>query len=123
MASAPAPGPRLFAMMRAWVLFHCEQRDYALIGASEIRCLDEQHRPEIIALRDRQELAFRDVIQAGVDDGGFLPLDVETTARAVVTMGNAVSTWFRPQGNDQPTTVADRYADLALNMVGVGHRD
>ena len=70
-AAGPGATDRLGALMVAWVVFHTERQAEALIGASELRSLDEAGRVEVVALRDEQEALFREVVDQGVADGEF----------------------------------------------------
>ena len=111
---------RLEAMTHAWVLFHCVQRDAAMLGASEIRSLDEQHRSSVIELRDRQELAFRSVVEGGVSAGEFEVSDPAMAARAILTSGTAVATWFDPHGRNTAEEVARTYKGFAGSIARSG---
>ena len=74
--------------------------------------LGGEHRPLIIALRDRQESAFREAVHR------ISPTtDPAIATRAIITMATAVSTWFDPLGPDTADRIAAQYATLALAMV------
>lgn len=111
------PTEQLRALMNAWVLFHTQRRGEALIGASELRSLDQDGLKRIVALRDEQESMFRSVIDAGVATGEFSTPHPREAARAVINMGRSVASWFRPEGPQSATILAAEYADLALAMV------
>lgn len=108
---------QLAAVMRAWVLFHTERRSEARIGASEIRSLDESGRRLVVTLRDEQERLFREVIERGVEQGEFRTKHPHEATWAVITMGNTVASFFRPNGPLTAAQMADIYADLALGTV------
>lgn len=112
-----APTEQLRALMHAWVLFHTQRRGEALIGASELRSLDQDGLERIVALRDEQESMFRSVIDAGVTAGEFGTPHPREAARAVINMGRSVASWFRPEGAQSAMTLAAEYADLALATV------
>ncbi|MGW4340365.1 TetR family transcriptional regulator [Rhodococcus koreensis] len=112
-----SPTDQLEALMRAWALFHTSRSVEALIGASEIRSLDEAGRRTVVALRDQQEQLFRDVIDRGVREGEFATRYPREAARAIINMGYSIASWYRPGGDLTPGEMADRYATLALGMV------
>lgn len=116
-AAEDAPDKQLDAIMRAWVLFHTTRQPEALIGASELRSLDESGRQAVIALRDKQEAIFRDVIDRGVNTGVFSTSFPREAARAVINMGYTISTWYHPGGSISPDQMAERYSELALGTV------
>lgn len=114
-----SPTEQLAALMRAWALFHTQRRAEALIGASEIRSLDGVGHRIVVALRDQQEQMFRVIIERGVAEGSFTTAHPHEAARAIINMGSSIASWYRPDGDLSPETIARRYADLALGTVGV----
>lgn len=112
-----SPTDQLAEVMRAWVAFHATRQAEAMIGASEIRSLDDDTRPLIVALRDEQENLFRDVIERGVETGEFRTAHPHEATWAIITMGNTVAGFFQPAGQLTAAQLADIYADLALGTV------
>ncbi|GAA4813503.1 TetR family transcriptional regulator [Nocardioides caeni] len=111
------PTARLRAFVDAWVLFHTTRQPEALIGASEIRSLDDDGRDLVVGLRDEQERRLRGIVEAGVASGEFTtPYPVEAT-RALVTMGAAIASWYRAGGPLTPAELSDRYCELAFGLV------
>jgi AcrR family transcriptional regulator len=123
LAAGSKPADQLEALVHAWILFHTSRQREALIGASEIRSLDDNGRRIVVALRDEQEAMFRDVIERGVAAGDFTTKFPREAARAVINMGYSVASWYRDGGEVRPPEMADRYADLALGAVREGSRD
>ncbi|MEN8673389.1 TetR family transcriptional regulator [Nocardioides sp.] len=116
-AAGPGATDRLGALMVAWVVFHTERQAEALIGASELRSLDEAGRVEVVALRDEQEALFREVVDQGVADGEFATPYPREAVRAVIEMGYSIASWYRLGGTTSPETMAERYRELALATV------
>lgn len=112
------PVSQLRAVVVAWLLFHTHRQPEALIGSSELRSLDPNGFQKVVGLRDEQETVFRAVIDRGLASGVFdVPYPKEAT-RAIINMGYAVANWFRPSGPLTPDELGQRYALLALQMVG-----
>jgi len=112
------PRARLVAIVRAQVLFHCRRQAEAFVGRSELRSLAPGDRPEVIGRYDRVTAIFRDTIAEGEGAGVFRCAFVAQATHALVTMCNAVSAWWRPDGELSPERLAERYAALALAMLG-----
>lgn len=112
-----SPSEQLSAVMRAWVLFHTSRRSEAMIGASEIRSLEDGGRRLVVTLRDEQEKLFREVIERGVEEGEFRTEHPREATWAIITMGNTVASFFRSTGPLSSEQIADIYADLALGTV------
>lgn len=113
-----SPVDQLRAVMAAWVTFHTQRRAEAMIGASEIRSLDEEGRRVVVALRDETEHLFREVIELGIEEGVFATGYPREATWAIITMGNTVASFYRPDGPLAPIEMAARYVELALGTVG-----
>jgi AcrR family transcriptional regulator len=110
LRAGPRPHDQLRALMHAWLVFHTDRRDEAVVGATEIRSLDSDGRRLVVALRDEQEGLFRDVVQHGVETGDFLTPYPAEAVRALIAMGTSVASWYR-------------YATLALGLVDAAPAD
>ncbi|MGE2772966.1 TetR/AcrR family transcriptional regulator [Rhodococcus sp. 1.20] len=108
---------RLRALVTAWVVFHATRRPEGIIGASELRSLDREGHRLVVTLRDEQEMLFRDIISRGVSSGEFGTPHPQDAARALITMGFTISMWYKDSGPVSPHDMAERYCDLALDMV------
>ncbi|MDQ6523448.1 TetR/AcrR family transcriptional regulator [Nocardioides sp. LHD-245] len=111
------PTERLEAVVDAWVVFHTTRQAEALIGASEIRSLDEAGRAALVAHRDEQEALFREIIEDGVRDGAFATGYPREAARAIIEMGSSISSWYRLGGELSPEEMSVRYRELARGTV------
>jgi AcrR family transcriptional regulator len=116
-AAGPTPTERLSALVEAWVLFHTQRQSEALIGASELRSLDEDNWVRVVELRDEQEQLFQDVVREGVRGGEFATPHQAEAARAIINMGYAIASWYQADGPVGPAQMAARYRDLALGVV------
>jgi AcrR family transcriptional regulator len=109
---------QLAAAARGHVRVHAARPAESFLAASEIRSLEAADRVLYLKQRDDYEAIFRRVIADGVRSGDFTtPYPLEA-ARAVLAMCTAVASWFRPGGSLSAESIADRYAELALSMVG-----
>ena len=112
-----APLDQLQAMVRVWTVYHASFRDQGIVTATELRSLDPTGRRLIVTLRDQQEQIFRDVVQRGVDEGVYLTRFPVDAVRAIITTGQQVCTWFRPDGPLTAAELAERHALLAAAIV------
>lgn len=112
------PASLLAEMVRAYVRFHTMRRAEAFVGNSELRSLEAEDRDPVIALRDRVSGEFNAVIASGLKKGVFECEHPREAGLAVMTMCTAVANWYKPGGKATPEQIADRYAGLALAMLG-----
>lgn len=112
------PAMRLAAIVRAHVLLHTRRQDESFVGNTELRSLGSRDRRRLVALRDRVSSIFKAAIGAGLRRKVF-SCDCPAEANlAIVTMCTSVADWYRANGRISPDEMADRYAALALRMVG-----
>lgn len=112
------PAEQFRAIVGAHVRYHTEHPAEAFVANSELRSLEPQSRQQILALRDRYESLFADVITRGVDQGIFHVEDPKPAARAVLAMCTAIFSWFRTGGPLSAQAVQQQSVDLSLNTVG-----
>ncbi len=116
--AGPDPAAQLAAVARAHVLLHTKRQDESFIGNSELRSLAPVDRRKVVALRDRVGQVFKDIVVDGSRRGAFQQPYAAETVRAILTMCTAVAGWYRATGPDRPEIIAERYAALALRLVG-----
>ncbi|MGY4719389.1 TetR/AcrR family transcriptional regulator [Naumannella cuiyingiana] len=114
--AGPDAESRLRAVVEALVLYFAHYPDLAAMD-TERRSLDPANLAAYIARRDEAERQLRDVIGDGVADGTFsTPWPYECT-RAIFTMCQGISKWYRLDGPVGPSEMAQRYVQLALAML------
>jgi AcrR family transcriptional regulator len=114
---AGSPREQLAAGIRAHVLFHGDRRRETLVTDSEIRALEPEGRDEIVGLRDRYGALFRDVLEAGREEGAFAFGDAHVATNALMTMCAGVAVWYRPDGPLTLQEIADTFAQLVIGGV------
>ncbi|MEU2042463.1 hypothetical protein [Nocardia niwae] len=58
-----------------------------------------------------------------MDEGVFLDVEPQLVSRALLSMGIAIARWYQAECGRDPAAVADRYADMALRIVGDADRN
>lgn len=112
-----SPVERLGRFVTAHIAFHARHRDQAVLVNSQLGSLSEEHYREAVARRHGYESHLRLIIDDGVRTGDFDPPDVRVSAFAILQMGMAVSSWFRPDGPHTIEELCEIYADLATRML------
>jgi AcrR family transcriptional regulator len=77
----------------------------------EIECLEDPHRTQVLALRDRYERRIRRIVQDGVRKGVFRG-DVDPAVASLVVLGaaNWSVKWYRPTGRLSLPKIAEAFA-------------
>ena len=112
------PVAQFVAMVHVHVKYHARRKAVAFVGNTELRSLDQARRRAIVAKRDQVAGLFLEVAEQGLARGLFDTPWPRETVRAILTMCTAVAGWYRKDGPETPDTIADRYADMALRMLG-----
>jgi AcrR family transcriptional regulator len=112
------PMAQLEAIVRAHVTYHTEHRIEAFVGNTELRSLQPEARAHIVALRDRQQAIFEQVVHRATQLGACAPDSEQEAVRAMLTTCTAVAAWYQEDGGLTPAQVADRYVELAARIVG-----
>ncbi|MDM7324641.1 MAG: TetR/AcrR family transcriptional regulator [Thermus sp.] len=112
--AAPTPQEALLRFMEAHARFLEENRPFFVTMLQGFSSLSPEKRAPTVALRDRYEGLLRTILQRGMEEGAFRPLDVGLTARAILSLLNWMIRWFRPEGPLRAAEVARFYFDLIL---------
>lgn len=112
--AASAPTDRLRAMVHAHINVVIRHSSHATVFFQDWRHLNEPRRVEVLALRDRYEALFRQVIADGMAAGEFAERDAPLAATYLLTAMNAIPGWYSPDGARSAHEIADDYADLML---------
>lgn len=115
------PPERIERYVRDSVVHHAREHKLIRVILADFRALDRERFAEITALRHESKLLVVQELQRGVDSGHFRVGHVDGAATALLRMVD-VSSWYSERGPLSPLELADIYADLALNMLGVSAR-
>lgn len=116
---APVVGPeaRLKAFASFHVHYHIARRREVFICYSELRSLDPDHYETIVGLRRDYEQRLIEIIEAGIKDGIFAPIDAPVAAYGILAMLTGVCSWYRPKGRLKADAVVALYLDMALKSI------
>ena len=80
----------------------------------EWRHLSDPARTEFLALRDRYEASFRELIQRGIAAEELHAPDAAFAALTLLASLNWLPSWYRPDGKLTPDEIAHRLAEQLL---------
>lgn len=118
--SKPA-ADRLAATVSAYVSWHAHNHTLARVVQYELRSLSPEHFTIIAEIRRATSKVFTDIIEAGDISGEFRTIDSEAANLAITSLGVDVSRWFPSNTHSDPDSIAERYVELALRIVGAEH--
>jgi AcrR family transcriptional regulator len=112
------PPEKLRRAMRAHIGVVAAAREEARVFLEEWTALDEPHRGEVKALRDRYESLWDGIIRQGIERGHLREVDSRMARLLVLSAANWTYTWYQPGGPLSPDEIADRFTDLLLDGLG-----
>jgi len=118
----PGPEDKLRQLVRAHVRRGVEQPRIgpyeAFFGLRQLaRFLGEEEQAELVAGQRRHLDLLRGTLREGIASGCFRELDVTSTAFAILSMCDYVTSWWKPAGRIGADELAAQYEDLAVTMV------
>jgi AcrR family transcriptional regulator len=123
-ADVVGPGPelRLRQLVSAHVLRGLVQPRIgpyeAFFGVRQLaQFLSEEQQAELVGRQRRHLDLLRGILREGIAAGCFRELDVTSTAFAIMSMCDYVTTWWKPTGPVGPDDLAVQYVDLVMRMV------
>lgn len=117
-AEGTNPLERLAFAVEALALFHTLRSEFAFLGASEMRSLEQPERDRIAARRSALQRLIDAEIDAALAAGLATTTTPRETGRAIATMCTSLPQWFTLDGATSPQQIAQEYAQLALRMIG-----
>ncbi|MFF5259943.1 TetR family transcriptional regulator [Actinomadura viridis] len=118
IASGGTPGERLERLFRDFTRYHARAHTTARVINYELAGLEASHRAQVHTVRRRIEAEVQDLVRQGVATGEFDVAEPALTTTALLSLGIDIARWYREGGNWSPDELADRYAKLALRLVG-----
>ena len=118
VAESRSDGDALLAVIAALLRAHRDDRAATVAFAREfMRFANEPVMTEVRELRTRYVTGVRDLIQSGIDDGTFRPLNPMVAALQLIGMVAWVWTWYHPDGTLSNEEIAASFGELALNGI------
>ncbi|HEX9856265.1 MAG TPA: TetR/AcrR family transcriptional regulator [Acidimicrobiia bacterium] len=109
---------RLHRLVVGHVGIVIDHLDEARTFLDEARFLPDAERDAVLAMRNRYEQVYRDLLGEGIGTGEFTgSLDATRVSILLLSMLNAIDRWYRPGGGSGPGEVADSIFELAMDGI------
>lgn len=118
IASSDLPAAQLRRVVRDFAVDHARGHTGARVVNYELAALSPEHLADIRAIRQQIDQEMRELVEAGVANGAFDTPDPRMAAVALLSLGIDIARWYRDEGGWTPEDIADRYAEMALRIVG-----
>jgi AcrR family transcriptional regulator len=119
-ASEPDPAERLAKMLRAYVIRALEDRDRHATMLVELRALSTVRRNQIVKMRDKNVALIRDTFVEAQQQGQVRSdISAKMLTLAMFNLANWSIFWFRPDGEESASEIADVLSTIFLEGVAV----
>jgi TetR/AcrR family transcriptional regulator, cholesterol catabolism regulator len=108
---------RLREAVRAYVGFVVDHQLAMLVSTAEVRYLRGPERDRLVAERDRTQAIVTGLVEQGVASGEFRTPHAADAGRAILSMLNALASWYRPDGRLSRGQLAEQHARYALALL------
>lgn len=115
MASAESTPLKLRKAIVAHVGVITRNLDASAVYFNEWRHLKKAQRTTFAKRRDEYEGLFRALLDQGIREGIFAPVDERFAARLVLSALNWTHQWYRPDGPMTAEEIGSTLADMLLN--------
>jgi AcrR family transcriptional regulator len=88
--------------------------------AFEVTALSSERQAEIISARDRYERGLRKIIDQGIKQGEFRPVDSKIAVFAILGAINWIARWYRPEGTIHAGELGTEFADHLVGGLTCG---
>jgi AcrR family transcriptional regulator len=92
------PLKRLHEAIASHIHLHTTYKNEFFIIDTEMRALEGENRPHILALRDKYAALLQEILRDGMERHVFRRSDVKVASYAIIAMCTEVAAWFRPDG-------------------------
>jgi TetR/AcrR family transcriptional regulator, cholesterol catabolism regulator len=106
---------RLEQVIHSHVQVITRNTEASAVFLHEWRHLSEPFHTNFLALRDRYENHFREIIRVGINSGEFTVPDEKFAVLTILSSLNWLHTWYKPDGKMKPEEIAANLAIMLLN--------
>lgn len=117
VASTDNPVGQLRAALRAHIAHHARRRHRAWTSHVEVRALTGERLESILALRDNYETQWVSLLERGMRAGVFAVADSKLAMLYLLSAGQTVSRWYRPDGRLAIEELARSMTEIALSGI------
>ncbi|MGN5236888.1 TetR/AcrR family transcriptional regulator [Rhodococcus sp. SJ-3] len=111
------PVAQLRAFVRGNVKFRTQYPLQGQLIATEVRNLEPDGARQYDERRRAGRKRMRDIIDEGVRQELFTTKYPDDCRRSILAMVSAIANWYDPAGPDAPDEIAERYADMAMDLL------
>lgn len=117
-AASEDPVAQLRGAVRDFAAHHARGHTWARVVNYELAALSPEHHAEMAEMRRAIDAEVHGIVLDGVASGAFDCPEPRIAAAAVLSLGIDLARWYREGSEWRPEDVGERYAEIALRIVG-----
>ena len=106
------PVERLRRIVREHIKFNAMYRESGTLFLTERNVISSLAMTELMEIFDRRDKLVVRTLSEAIETGVYRPVDIRTTALAIVGMCNSVLWWYHPSGRLSYDEIADTFFEL-----------
>lgn len=110
-----SPEEKLAEIVRRHTVTIARYPDFMAVFLHELKSLSPERRRDILTLRDEYDHIVREIIEEGVENGAFRPMNVRMATFGLLGLLNWIYQWYAPGGPLSPEDIADVFIDMVLH--------
>jgi hypothetical protein len=108
---------RLKSFVHFHVGYHVNRKQEVFICYSELRSLEPKNFKIIAEMRRTYEQKLIQILEDGVSEGAFAPIDMKVAAYGILSMLSGICTWFSPNGRLSKDEISALFTHMVLGSV------
>ncbi|OWY24666.1 TetR/AcrR family transcriptional regulator [Sphingobacteriales bacterium UPWRP_1] len=109
-----APDAQLSLAIKEHIQVVANNLDGSAVFLHEWRFLTEPYLSEFKAKRKYYRLQFQQIIEKGISEGIFKPVDAKVYSLSILSALNWIYDWYKPEGELSPQALAAQFSYLIL---------
>lgn len=114
-SSEAEPEVKVANLVRGHAAIITSHQDLSATFLNEARFLPARERSVIVDMRDRYESTVRDLIQDAIKGGPFREQDPALATIMVLSVLNALTRWYRPDGRKSAEEIAEAMVEFVMD--------
>ncbi len=114
-----SPVEQLRALIKSHFSFLAGMKQSSImLSDTGIKDLSDEHKKEVIKLRDSYDRILRKIIMRGIDEGYFAPIDIQVVGNLIASVVIRSSFWFSNNGRFTVDEVGEMMFSFIYNGIG-----
>lgn len=112
-----SPIEKIKKISRSHIISVLNNLDFIAVGLHDVNKLEEPYKSSYISMRDQYQQVVATIIQEGIKEGSFGPLNVKLTTYVIFAILNSPQRWYKQGGEFTCDEIADTYVSIICDRI------